>query len=652
MPTETTIFNYTRRKFTPEEYEEEQRKPIWQTEYKDDGTSFQNFDDYEAYYVRVIEHWLKLSREKFKPIKREWAYAIQRFERFTERFRDLSTSKADPATTELPILNKGIIELVAMLFDSLPRPQFSSRQASEDELVGALNYYATEEMDANNFDMTMYRIGLDIQLCNLGVLHQIVDYDDSGPFKHPGRILFRRIEPRYCHPDPFGGALHFDQMKYFIHAEPFDIADIRAMFPERGELVDSEADYSLSDDYDREGDKRGDGGSGEGIISPTNMESGPMTPRSRGRSLLKQCWFHHDHWEFVAEQKTLVDSAGNTVEDKHPESSYDIDEDGYVKGVWIPKYPKGRMITIANGRLLVDQGNPYRHGQLPYDFYIGRPSTMILSPGDASFLIVIERKLNDIYTRQMAMAQANIEQPTIIDRSAFDSSAKWKNLEASATAIIPVSDNSRVQKLIPGEIPNFVTPLAAFLMNFFDDFCGLQGVQKGRVAEGSQLSADAISDLLGQGGTRPRMKGRFVEFGLKDTGYKLQWNIRETYPSGVKAVIQDTANPGQTKEVLFDRDAFGDDYAVIITAGSSLPGAKQSAYQQALTLYRENIVDDEYVLQTAQVSEADKIIQRKTDKELAKIEAQGAGRAMGLQLKQEEKQDLGPGRKELDKQNA
>lgn len=646
--------------FTPEEYADYIRRPYWQDDFPDED--FSNMDDgdirqfCEAYWVACVDDWLSQSVLHWKSVKREWAQAVRRFEQFTERLREISSSKADPAFTNLPFLYQGLVELVALLFDSLPRPSYQSRQSTVDDFAGALNYFATWEYDANNFDMLMYDVGLDIQLFNLGILKFTVDDSKEGPFARTGRIQIRRTEPRYIHPDPYAQKMEWEYMAWLIEASPYDVGEIRRMYPDKGFMVAPETHYSITRADEDQGDGDNDDIPGTVISSPANANrGGPFTIGERGRALLKECWLKDETLEFVAEEEwyvnTIVGPDGSTLEE-YPGLGAGffqpkVGDDGYVIGSWQMKYPNGRYIVTCNGVLLLDIPNPYAHKEPPYVFFRGRPSKTCLSPGDATFLIVVERKLNDIYNRVFRMAQANIERPKLADAGVFDAPKKWQNIEAAADMIIQVRPGSTFTTMEGGDIPPFVQPFAAFLKGFFDDLLGVNAVMQGKLTEGSQLSSEALGALQDQAGTRTRMKARFIEAGLKKAGYIMMWLIRSTYKSDLTVKITDPSTK-DVKEVKWDPEKAEDDYVVVIHAGSSLPGAKQGAYQQAMSMYREKIVDDEYVLQTAQIPGANAILERKRKKQLEDITADATGKVLGLSIKSNMKTDGQPGRRAKD----
>lgn len=626
----------TRQQFTLDEYNDYKYWPDWKLDFQNvEDLDEISEEDVEAYWVEVVDDWLRESREKFMPVKKQWAYAIRCFEQSIERMGSISVAQLAPEHTDLPFLYKAILDLVALLFDTLPRPTFQSKQSTEDDFVNGLNYFANWEMDAADFDMLMYDIGLDIQLCNLGILKLTVDKSLDGPFGQEGRIQFRRVEPRFIAPDPLTPKLDWKLSRYIGVAEPYDVGDIRAMYPYAADLIKGESQYSTSraDLEDTDDDQT----SGRVISSPANDNSLPFSPGERQRALLKEFWFHDQTVKFVADLE----------KDENGVDQPKVDEDGFVVGEWEKRFPKGRCVVVCGDVLLANFANPHESGQPPFVFFAGRPTKSALTPGDATFLRVVERKMNSIYKKIHLMAEVNTERPTIIDSGAFDAPSRWRKTRTYADAIIQVRQGSNVGVMVPGEIPNFVSPYLQFLDAFFGDLMGIQAVQRGQLTEGAQLSAQALGDLQDQAGTRSRMKARFIEAGLKNMGQLLQWLIRETYPSDFTIQMTDP-DTHQPKTVAWKNQKDGDEYPVAIQAGSSLPGAKQGAYQQALTLYREKIVDGTYVLACAQIPGAEKIDARNQQKQNEAIMTQAEGRAMGLQTKELMKPDGEPGAKPKD----
>lgn len=627
--------------------------PWWQRELDEEGEpKYESQEDYEEANVAKVDAWLIESRRYHRAVKKQWARAVSRFERSLDKLSDMSGASDEPAYSDLPFLYKAILELVAMLFDSLPRPQYLPRQATEDEFVGALNYWGAWELDANDFDITMFDIGLDINLFNLGILKQTVDPEGTGPFDQDGRIVFRKTEPRYFWPDPYAGTLKWGDAKYWIFAEPYDLGDIRKTYPTTGFRVEPESRYSTMRGDKDSGEEGGDDDTGTIMQSPANAIglTGPVG--ERWRAVVKECWLLDYSLEFVAEEEFVPtkDADGNPKMDDNGkpvgETKIKLDEKGDVIGYHRRRFPNGRLLVTANKVLLYDEpiDKIYRHKQPPYTFFRGRPTKKLLSPGDATFLLIVERKLNEIYGRVMRNAMCNIATPLIVDAGAFDAPKKYRNLTDDPDIVIELRPNARLDHLKAGEIPQFVIPFAAFLKGFFDDLMGINDVQRGQLTEGAQLSSEALGALQDQASSRIRMKSRLIENALKQMGYQLMWNIRATYPSDKVITIMDPSS-GEPHEVTWNDDEAQDDYAVVIQAGSSLPGAKMGAYKQALELYREGIADDEFVLDAAQVPGKQRIMQRTQEKRDKRLTVAIEAKEMGVAAKERQNYSGQPGRR-------
>lgn len=635
------------KKYTLEQYK---KLEWWERELDENGEQrFTSKEEHDQFYVQQVEAWLSESRRHFRSTKKQWARAVARFEWFMERLSEMSAASMEPAYSDLPFLYKAMLELVAMLFDSLPRPQYMSRQSNEDQFVGALNYWGTWELDANDFDITMFDIGLDINLFNLGILKQTIDYEQSGPFNQDGRITFKKTEPRYFWPDPYSGSLKWGDAKYWIFAEPYDLGDIRRTYQTTGFLVQPESRYS--DLGDRES-QDGDDDTGTIMQSPANAIglTGPVG--ERWRACVKECWLQDYSLEFEAEEEfvPVLDEEGKQKFDKDGrklgEWCYKEDADGNLIGVHKRRYPNGRCLVVANGVLLYDAPihEMYRHKQPPYTFFRGRPTKRVLSPGDASFLMVVEKKLNELYGRVMRNAMCNIATPLVVDSGAFDAPKKYRNITDDPDLIIQVRPNARIQHLQAGELPQFIMPFAQFLKGFFDDLMGIQEVMRGGLAEGAQLSAEAMGALQDQASSRVRMKSRLIENALKQMGFQLQWNIRATYPSELEVTIMDPAS-GKPHKIFWNDDEAQEDYSVVIQAGSSLPGAKMGAYKQAMELYREGIVDDEFVLDAAQVPGKVAILNRTEQKRDKRLTVAIEAKELGVAAKERQNYSGQPGRR-------
>ncbi|HEY9684697.1 MAG TPA: hypothetical protein V6C86_24160 [Oculatellaceae cyanobacterium] len=604
----------------PDPKKEEDDKPTWQEE------EWESYEAYEDYYVRLVDDLYKQSREKWRTYKERWLDSERRLE------LDGLPQRQRPTRSELTLVPQAVEKAISIALDSLPRPTASSKQVTEEDFVAALNFFMGESMDQNNFDLLVARMMLDMKRFNLGVLKQTFDRNQKGPFNQDTKIVFTKTDPRYVWPDPFGKSWAWQDMAYLCVAEPMDLADIRSIWTDRGFLVEGESTYSTSADTD---DSSGMVGGTMEISSPT-MDNG-FTIGERKRAMVKEMWLKDKQTVF----KPTLNADGKTTVDEAT---------GEPLGEWVPKYPNGRLIITANKVLLFDAPNPFRHGHTPYTFFENRLSTRLFSFGDVEILGRLEDKVNLIHKDMMKNARVNINAPYKISNNAFDSPEKYKTITNEENLIIVHNPGATVERLMPTEFPQFIFPLIQQLMSIFNDLSGVTDVMQGNVEKGSQLSADAISNLQGSSAATLKIKGRLLENALQEFGYQLAWNIRQAYIKDVTCDVTDPAT-GEKMQISWSADKDQPDISVGVEIGSSLPGAKQSAQTVAMQLRSIGAIDDEALLDAYNYPGRAKVLERKKDAVQAEILLARAGIDADLVNNDGAKPGSGAGRKKSDFSN-
>jgi hypothetical protein len=168
-----------------------------------------------------------------------------------------------------------------------------------------------------------------------------------------GRILVRAPNPRGLYPDP--DAEDDTRWRYLIVRETMDLADIRRLWPDRGPRVPPDDAVST-----KLAQPTGWAGTIRQMLSPLWSRAGSFEPNPtyvKARATVTHCFVYDDELEPVPP----------TAED-----------DGTVirlstKQAYRPKYPHGRLIQVANGRVLYDDKNPY-HGPFPYIRVLMQPA--------------------------------------------------------------------------------------------------------------------------------------------------------------------------------------------------------------------------------------------------------------------------------------
>lgn len=583
-------------------------KEQWEQELNEDGSRrFETYGQYEKYYVRLVEDLYEESRRAFKPIKQRWMEADKRLE--LDKLFEMS-SFGSATRTDIALVPQAVEKRISLLVENLPRPQIGPRQAGQEDMVGAINYFMNEVLDQNQFDMLVARIALDMARFNIGVIKITTDENGFGPFGEEGRIIMSKCDPRYVWPDPFAKSWRWEDMKYLCVAEPHDLSDIRLRYGKAGRRVEAESFYSLKrETLDGDEDMSG--------ILQTSNESGHKIGE-RERVLVKELWLKDNSlmWEPIC--------------DENGEQALDADGKPLLRQV--PRYPRGRLIVVANGVILLDCHNPFTHPRPPYAFFLNRLSTRLFSFGDVELLARLEDKVNVLHKDCMRNARTNMNSPWLVDHGAFDSPEMYKNLTNEEGLIIEKAPQSNVSRLPAAELPGFVFPLMGWLTGIFNDLSGVSNIMQGQLEKGSQLSADAIAGLQGAASGNLRIKARLFETGLEDVGYLLSFDIRDLYDSEKNFTLTDPKS-GETKEISWTPGKMEGEYPVEVTAGSSLPGAKAGAQQQAITLWDHDLIDRQAALDQMQYPGRGVIVKRMADRQtqlaVLGIEAKDGGSKTG-----------------------
>lgn len=335
-----------------------------------------------------------------------------------------------------------------------------------------------------------------------------------------------------------------------------------------------------------------------GILESTSGFGG--RPDERERVLVKECWLKDYSMMEVPEE----DAEGNPI----------LDEDGEPITREVMRYPRGRLIVTANGVVLLDCHNPFKHYGPPYAFFLNRLSTRMFSYGDIELLARLEDKINTIHKDCMRNARVNVNAPWLVDNGAFDSPEMYNKLTNEEGLIIIKAPNANVSRLAPAELPTFVFPLMSWLTGIFNDLSGVSNIMQGQLEKGSQLSATAISDLQGAASANLRLKGRLFETGLEELGNLLSFAVRDLYDSDKDFKLIDPKD-GSEKDIKWRPQQIDGEYPVEVSAGSSLPGAKAGAQQQAITLFDHDLIDRQAALDQMQYPNRGVVIKRMNDRE-------------------------------------
>jgi hypothetical protein len=633
--------------YTLEQYEKYVNQEPWQR----DSSEFQSQDDYDTYWSGVINKWHRQYQDQYKTTVTQWQDAISYIELVPAKSFDIFVPEIAIATDRIPIALASIMEQIAMLWSNYPQPVFVSPSEAQDQSANALNQFAQIELKANCFNSLMFDLGIDVSYSNIGVLKVYIDPDKKGPFNDDGKIVIQKIDPQCISVDPKARRLKWEDMGYLIYMDTFDLGQARKLFPGGASKLE---DY-FQEVKEPENDENM---YGTNLKSPVpNPIEGNQTERNRVE--IKECWFKDDRTKFVADTETVENKPFIDDPDKpgtkkaNPDHDPDkpelytrpkVDADGKVVGKYVPAYPYGRCIILAGGKRVVqDFANPYWHNQAPYVFFKGRPSRNIMTVGDLCSIIRLDKKFNDILSKIHVMAQQEIERPMIAFTNTFKTPRAWFKMSGQAQAVIVKTPGSEFGRLPPTEIPQFVFAYLQLLQQKLEKQMAIAGIMSGNIAEGSQLSAEAVSSVQNMATSVLKMKAELIAEGMKDLGYQLMWLIRETYPENLTVQLQQP--DGTQIQVNWNEDNAADDYLVDIESSSGLPGQQDPGAAQVIPLYNAGLIDRPAALQMMRktIPNWQQVASRMQKELLDKIERDAAGRAAGVNIRKLESNKNSPG---------
>lgn len=619
-----------RRKFTLAEYRQYKALPDWQ---RDDAT-FESPDQYEKHWVETIKSWRGQSKGAFNTTKEVWKLCTELFSKTKKPSPSGTRNDQLIAAAQIPVFQNAAYDKVAMLWSNFPRPVYTPIQESENSMIALANMLKDVELKVNSFNTMGFDLGLDQYFTDLALL-KMYTVNEEGIFGQDQKIVIEQADPFCFWPDPKATRLKWDKMKFLIYENEMTLGEVHSLFPGSQGVVKEGVRTDTPD---------ADGTYGDNLktVIPQNEAQGSL--RSRDMVRITECWFKDYREDFEADwDEEEYEEGGQTC----VRPCIKVDDKGYVVGTWERAYPDGRCIILADDmHVISDYGNPYWHKKAPFIMIPARPGSrrQLLRPGEAVDVLRLHYKINDCEERTHRMAQNEIERPMLAETGTFPTPRSWYKTSKMAEAILVKNPGREFARMPPTETPQFAEAYLARLNTYVDRTTGISGVMRGQLAEGSQISAEAMSSLQGMGSTRLMMQSELIAEGMIEAGDMLFWLIRETYPSGIQCVV--TMADGTSIPVIWNEDDLKTAYLVEIDSMSGLPGGKQAGANQAVTFFDKKLVDRQYALQANKVAGWQGIVQRMDQTKLAEIKASAEGRAIGVEVKKFEKADNEPGRTE------
>jgi hypothetical protein len=637
MPSERINWEKIER-FTPDLYWRYTTAPHWEV----DSPAFNSEADYQAYYCSLAKELMTYSKAyigRWQQRGKQSARAVEMAQNPTTPISDYSSALAyEP----LPLAVSQIQEKVALLSNNPGHPQVQPQQESQFQYTAALSMLMDMVLEANNYDIKYSKAVYDIRFWAASVWKLRVDQNKRGLFGDYGNICLEKKEWENIYPDPACEELHWDYMDYLIEKHTMEIGDIREQYPLASISVNVVDDEIISDTS----------------VSARNNEDYIQSPQpklardnaaKRQKITVLELWLKDSRTHFVP---TVKDPNATEFKDR-----FKTDEEGYIIGTWKKRYPAARQIICTNSVLLKDIPNPYAHGEAPYIFPLGLPSSRPYCEGEAGRMAIVTRKYNDIAANVHRYLQSEIPRPMHRDSGAILNPDIADQVPNDPSYIIDLAPGKKLDRRPPQDIPPSTNPYLSSLQNILDMTSGSSGIMRGNISDGQQLSAEGLSKLQDYASSRLVAETRSMNAAVKQLGRQLMWLLRQWVKEKITLNIKMPDGKDMQIDWESDRRIFekGDpeeiealrkkeDYLIKIRAGTGDFGAKQGQQAQALELYREKAIDRQALLDALEYPNRQQIITRMANQEMDDIKSKGIGKEIGVGLAEQIKQ-ASPGRR-------
>jgi hypothetical protein len=418
------------------------------------------------------------------------------------------------------------------------------------------------------------------------------------------------IAPWYIFPAPY--ATNPDEAPWIIQVMPRTVGEI---FNDYGVRVNPEMTYGnhLVDDGGNQFGNRGGSGFQQFTTVATNEYASSGVPDWSGGSTydtagggvvtgLPDSFMAGLDRDGVVLQKELWIRDGSTVE------GFAFQDDAYglpqLMRTYNLRFPKGRVISWANGKLLYDVENPYQDGRFPYvqfkdvtipDFWYGM--------GEVQQQVNLQLLHNDTHEIIKQIHMFTAVGRTIVDKGTGLTPERMGNRPGDIWFTLPgTSDRVKhLQAQAPhAEFYQYMASLkqASDLMSgTFDPARGINpsGVHSGK----------AFQTLQSAAGIRVKARYNDLERALTGWAKRSASRVQQFWPSETALRVTGTGVPDDSAFSVFrmrpdDRNAA---YTVRVSSTANLDSVKQGDFQKLILLAQAGIpIPPEILLKVANLS--------------------------------------------------
>lgn len=486
------------------------------------------------------------------------------------------------------------------------------------------NLYATN-YDAEYYDTQLKLALWDDAMYGWGGIKNLWDNGAAGG---AGNAVMRRVDPWAFYPDPYATSLY--DAEYFVEARRISWNQLVRMYPRTKQLLDYPS--SSTDGIDERPNLYTDGNT-----QPKAPFLGALN--SGGAYGYGQTSNTYGTWNRSNSYKRSYDPAPgyvvyefwlkeNDSDPAAPPEELPHGPEKYVQARW-------KCIVMCNGQILFEEwaDELWDHGQHPYSDFrsddIGEFFGISLVDHLAYPQIYINRLLTAAQHNTELIGNPIFLEPTNSGLGRVGIINRPGTRLPISTQTAQAGGGNFPRWLEPPKLPDAIMELVQFWIERMENIIGLTGVQKGQVP--NQRSAEGVIQSV-QEAAMVRIRSAMTNYAwmLRDSAYKLADLICQNYTEARTIAI---IGPDGRMAPLFlanhhfyDPATKGDTplkFVVRAEAGANKPTSRNARMAEAEKLMAIGCVDDQYVLETHGIKDADKILARLYDKRQKGLVSQG-----------------------------
>jgi hypothetical protein len=595
----------------------------------------------ERSVVRLAERLFAKAKRARAQFDKDW---MQRM----KYFRGDQWAQKRPQYRHSEVINlmqQSVRSAVAIITDPRPKVDCIPEDPTDFAFSQIMSQVIESKWERDNFQLVQAEILTDG--CIIGTAISSVEQHDDL-LDGLGDWVYESEDPSVHYPDPSARDVNGRRTLYWCKAEPVDVSLLRAEYPDKRHFIKPDlTDVSSFQGYTDEAQTFQ-------FKSPTDNRV--MVPDGKA--------YDTGNPDLVLKLTVLIKSMEadvNAPKDDKPATT-ESEPAQTPERTNEPPAPSGkiRKIVVASGALLCDEDLNYEDNKFPYARYVNNilPRQFwgdsdlehLKSPQD-----IVNKTISYVLDYILMMGNPIWLVPT-------DSGVDTDNLTNEPSLVVEHKPNAKPTREQGVNLPPFISNFLQFVYaDVYGKVSGNKDVSQGAVDK-SNLSGEAISQLIEANQTQLRQKQRFLEAYNQEVGQLMVSRILQFYAApriivltgrdDAKQYFKFNINVKQNEQGKTYRTATIQKYSmpvegqsgggwqepqevelksrldIRISSGSSLPLQKARDEQRAERLFDKGVFDAEDLLNAYQLPGKEKVIQKYNERQAALAKAKEQELAM------------------------